>query len=314
MIKTKAIRKIFITTMTLFLVLIVFSLSFLNDEKTLKVNMEIVNENSINTGNIYLLGNNGYLIRNKILLDEDNKRDNIIKILDALTYSDTTMFSNGFSGIIPKGCRVLDVIVGSNLVTINFSKEFLNVDDDTEEKMIEAIVFSVLDYTKLDGVTILVEGKILEEYPNSKKKLDKVLTKNIGINKKYNIKSRDNILSVILYYVTDIDGDNYYVPVTKYLNNEKEKIDIIVEELVNNINDDSLMSYLNNKLKLIDANESNNVMFLNFNEYLFDYDNVVLEEVYNSLSYSIFDNYDVEMIMFEVNGKEVGYVDINNKK
>ena len=43
-------------------------------------------------------------------------------------------------------------------------------------------------------------------------------------------------------------------------------------------------------------------------------DNVVLEEVLNSLSYSIFDNYDVSIVMFEVNGKEIGYVDINDKK
>ncbi len=315
MIKTKAIRKIFITTMTLFLVLTVFSLSFLNDEKALRVNMEIVHDNSINTSDIYLLGENGYLIRKSILLDKDTVRENVLKILDELTESDTTKFSNGFRGVIPKGCSVLDVIVGSNLITLNFSKEFLDVSSDREKKMIEAVVFSVLDYTNLDGVVILVEGEMLNEYPHSKERLDKVLTKNIGINKQYNIKSRDNLLSVVLYYVVGIDGENYYVPVTKYLNETREKIDIIVEELVNdNINDDGLMSFLNNKLELIEYNETNSVMVLNFNEYLFDYETLVLDEVLYSLSYSVFENYDVNMVMFEVNGEEIGYVDIKNKK
>ena len=315
MIKTKAIRKMLITTMSLFLVLTVFSLSFLNDEKTLRVNMEIVHDNGVNTSDIYLLGENGYLIRKSILLDKDTVRENILKIVDELTESDTTKFSNGFRGVIPKECSVLDVIVGSNLVTLNFSKEFLNVLEENEKKMIESVVFSVLDYTKLDGVVILVEGELLTEYPNSKEKLDKVLTKNIGINKQYNIKSRDNLLSVVLYYVVDIDGDNYYVPVTKYLNDTKEKIDIIVEELVNdNINDAGLMSFLNNKVELIEYDEANNVMVLNFNEYLFDYNNFVLDEVLYSISYSVFENYDVNMVMFEVNGEEIGFIDIKNKK
>lgn len=315
MIKTKAIRKMLITTMSLFLVLTVFSLSFLNDEKSLRVNMEIVHDNSVNTSDIYLLGENGYLIRKSILLDKDTVRENTLKILDELTESDTTKFSNGFRGVIPKECSVLDVIVGSNLVTLNFSKEFLNVLEEHEKKMIESVVFSVLDYTKLDGVVILVEGELLTEYPNSKEKLDKVLTKNIGINKQYNIKSRDNLLSVILYYVVDIDGDNYYVPVTKYLNDTKEKIDIIVEELVNdNINDAGLMSFLNNKVELIEYDEANNVMVLNFNEYLFDYNNFVLDEVLYSISYSVFENYDVNMVMFEVNGEEIGFIDVKNKK
>ncbi len=315
MIKTKAIRKMLITTMSLFLVLTVFSLSFLNDEKALRVNMEIVHNNSVNTSDIYLLGENGYLIRKSILLDKDTVRENTLKILDELTESDTTKFSNGFRGVIPKECSVLDVIVGSNLVTLNFSKEFLNVLEEHEKKMIESVVFSVLDYTKLDGVVILVEGELLTEYPNSKEKLDKVLTKNIGINKQYNIKSRDNLLSVVLYYVVDIDGDNYYVPVTKYLNDTKEKINIIVEELVNdNINDAGLMSFLNNKVELIEYAEANNVMVLNFNEYLFDYNNFVLDEVLYSISYSVFENYDVNMVMFEVNGEEIGFIDIKNKK
>ena len=315
MIKTKAIRKMLITTMSLFLVLTVFSLSFLNDEKALRVNMEIVHDNGVNTSDIYLLGENGYLIRKSILLDKDTVRENVLKIVDELTESDTTKFSNGFRGVIPKECSVLDVIVGSNLVTLNFSKEFLNVLEENEKKMIESVVFSVLDYTKLDGVVILVEGELLTEYPNSKEKLDKVLTKNIGINKQYNIKSRDNLLSVVLYYVVDIDGDNYYVPVTKYLNDTKEKIDIIVEELVNdNINDAGLMSFLNNKVELIEYDEVNNVMVLNFNEYLFDYNNFVLDEVLYSISYSVFENYDVNMVMFEVNGEEIGFIDIKNKK
>ena len=81
-----------------------------------------------------------------------------------------------------------------------------------------------------------------------------------------------------------------------------------------NINDAGLMSFLNNKVELIEYDEANNVMVLNFNEYLFDYNNFVLDEVLYSISYSVFENYDVNMVMFEVNGEEIGFIDIKNKK
>ena len=49
-------------------------------------------------------------------------------------------------------------------------------------------------------------------------------------------------------------------------------------------------------------------MFLNFNDYLFDNNDKLLEEVIYSLAYSVFDNYDVNMVMFEVNNEEIRYI------
>lgn len=58
----------------------------------------------------------------------------------------------------------------------------------------------------------------------------------------------------------------------------------------------------------MDYYEQENVLFLNFNKFLFDSDDKVLEEVLYSISYSVFDNYDVSMVMFEVNDQYVGQV------
>ena len=71
------------------------------------------------------------------------------------------------------------------------------------------------------------------------------------------------------------------------------------------------MSFLNSKTKLLDYKEENDVLFLNFNEYLFDNNDKVLEEVIYAIGYSVFDNYDVSMVMFEVNGQEVDYITRN---
>ena len=309
MIKTKAIRKIFITTVTMFILLTVFSISYMsNKEEVLRVNVE-VNDKVQDTNDIYLLNKNNYLVKYEIMLDSDSTKDKVLKVLSYLMDVDNSIFSNELSGTIPKGVKILDVICGNQLVTVNFSKKLLEVSGDKEKQMISSIVYSLTDIDDIEGVSILVEGKKLNSYPNSKESLPNILNRNIGINKEYKINSRDNISSVVIYYMENIDDELYYVPVTKYINDDRDKIKIVVEELTTSyIYEENLMSFLNSKTKLIDYREENDTLILNFNEFLFDSKDKVLEEVIYCLGYSVFDNYDVSMVMFEVNGQEVGYI------
>lgn len=309
MIKTRAIRKIFITTVTMFILLIVFSLPVVEREKSLPVNLELESISGISTNSIYLLNESLYLVKANIILDGENVKENVLKILNNLIVNDTTKFSNGLKGTIPKGVKINEVICGSELITVDFSKEFLDVDVAYEKQMISSIVYSILDIKGIKGVTILVDGNILEVYPNTKEELPKVLDKSIGINESYNLKGRDNISSVVVYYLENIEDDYYYVPVTKYVNDDRDKIKIIIDELTTSyIYEENLMSFLNSKTRLIDYREENDIMILNFNEYLFDNNDKVLEEVIYSIGYSVFDNYDVSMVMFEVNGEKVDFV------
>lgn len=212
-------------------------------------------------------------------------------------------------GTIPEDIKVNEIICGSELVTIDFSKEFLNVDVSLEKKMLQSIVYSILDIEGIKGVSILVEGVNYSKSPNTNEEYPLVLDKSIGINEKYDLLSRDNISSVVVYYLENIDDSLYYVPVTKYVNDDRDKIRIIVEELTTSyIYEENLMSFLNSKTKLIDYHEENDILVLNFNEYLFDSNDKVLEEVLYSISYSVFDNYNVDMVMFEVNNEKVGHI------
>lgn len=309
MIKTKAIRKIFITTVTMFILLTAFSISFMdNKEELLRVNVE-VNDKVQETNDIYLLNKNNYLVKYEIMLDGDSTKDKVLKVLNYLMDIDNSIFSNELSGTIPKGVKILDVICGNQLVTVNFSKKLLDVSSYKEKQMISSIVYSLTDIDDIEGISILVEGKKLDCYPNSKESLPNILNRDIGINKEYKINSRDNISSVVIYYMENIDDELYYVPVTKYINDDRDKIKIVVEELTTSyIYEENLMSFLNSKVKLIDYKEEDDTLILNFNEYLFDSKDKVLEEVIYCLGYSVFDNYDVSMVMFEVNGQEVGYI------
>ena len=309
MLKSRAIRKIFITTLSLFIFLVVYSLPTLDNSYVLKTNLEIESTTGLATDNIYLLNDDGYLVKSRVLLEGPTLEDRIAEVLDQLTVRDENHFPKGLFPYIPKGTKVLNILHGEGKVTVDFSHEFLNMDVYTEKQIISGVVFSILDLGDVEEVIILVEGEVLREYPNTKEGLSSPLTKNIGINQEYNLTSRDDISKVVIYYLSKINDEVYYVPVTKYLNDSRDKIKIIIDELSTSyIYEPNLMSFLHSQVELLDYYEQENVLFLNFNQFLFDSDDKVLEEVLYSISYSVFDNYDVSMVMFEVNDQYVGQV------
>ena len=311
MLKTKAIRKIFVTTLSLFIVLVAFSISSLSKNKTLRTNLEV--ETILpKSYNVYLLNEDNMLVKKKVYIESHSNKELISKILNYLIVNKSNNLTKELKGVIPEKTKIKEIIIGDKLVTVNFSKDILNVHLENEKAMIASIVYSILDLGEYEGVSILVEGEILNAYPNSKEKLNSILDKNIGINKIYNITSRNNINKVVIYYVEKIDNDTFYVPVTKYINDDRDKIKIIVEELASSyIYESNLMSFLNSKTELLSYNEENNVMYLNFNDYLFDGNDKLLEEVIYTIAYSVFDNYDVDMVMFEVNDELIRSI---NKK
>ena len=132
-----------------------------------------------------------------------------------------------------------------------------------------------------------------------------------------NINSRNNIKKVVVYYLENIDDNIYYVPVTKYINDERERIDIIIDELTTSyIYEPNLMSFLSSNTKLSSFSEKENIMFLNFNNIINSNEDKILEEVKYSLAYSVFDNYEVESVVFMENDKLIDQVtkkDLKNK-
>ena len=307
MIRKKALRKIFITTMSLFIIMTIYLIPL--TEKTLETNLEFEYVTELANSSIYLLDDNNYLVKTKVLLDEDNIEDNIKNIISNLTISSNSKFPDNLKAIIPKNTKLNNITIEDDLVIIDFSKELLNIDEELSHKLIESIVYSITELNDINRVNITVDSNPLETYPNSTKKITMPLTRDIGINNEYVYNTLDNITKVVIYYGEDINDDIYYVPVTKYLNNNanKDKIDIIVEELTTSyIYEDNLRSILNENVELIDKEiVDEDLLILNFNNALFDSNSTIKEEVLYTLSYSAFSNYDVNTISFRVDNKDI---------
>jgi len=301
MLKKKAIKKIFISLSCLLILGIVYL--FPNKNEPIKTN---ITNKTKETNIIYLIDNNNYISRVSTILTSENTKDKIKEIINILTIDSNNYIRDGFSKIIPKNTKLLSLDINSDLVKLNFSKELLNIDKLNEEKMIEAIVYSITSLDNINYVSIYVEGKILNKLPNSNKNLNTVLDRKIGINKEFNISTIDNTVKTTIFYLSKYNDYYYYIPITKYTNDDISKIEIIIKELTSSkILNTNLISYLNSNTELLSYNETDKTLLLNFNENILNDINTnnILEEVTYSINLSIKENYNINEVLYYVNDK-----------
>lgn len=306
MLKKKALRKILVTTFTVFVLMVVYLIPSIKTDKSIKPDYNIQYVNSLETSAVYLLSNYNYLMKTHLLAPGDKVIDKAKNILNRLTVLENSNLLSGSRAIIPEQTKVLNLVYKDKIIEVNFSKEFLSVDAYLEERMLEAIIYSLTAIDNVKGVKIMVEGVPLVELPHSHKKLESILTRQFGINKVYEIESTEDINKVIVYFLETGSNSNYYVPVTRYVNDGRDKIQIVIDSLSSNyIYQPSLTSFLNADAKLLKFEVAEGLMILDFNENIFDKNSQILEEVLYTISYSVFDNYEVNEVMFRVGGKEV---------
>ena len=308
MIKRIYIKKILVSSIALFAFFLIY---FIPNSKKLdldiKQEVKYVN-NDVSMHDIYLLDKNNYLAKTEIIID-DNDVEKLAKyLLTALIidnkYEDK--IPNGFKALLPSDTLILDVEYKDYLIKVNFSQSLL--DTDIEEKVVEAIIYTLTSINGVDKVMILINGEILTKLPKSNISLPSTLDRSFGINKKYDVNNSKNITKTTIYYVNKYNELEYYVPVTKINNDTRDKIEIIIDELSSkSLYKTNLMSYLNSNTKVLSVNEQDNIMTIDFNEYIFnDINNKdILEEVIYTISLSIYDNYSVDEVIFKVNNEEI---------
>lgn len=313
MLKRMSVRKIMVASFALVILFMLYLIptdEIGNNELKLKTDsIEYVYPNNLAV--IYLLDSNDYVARTLITSCNCDGKDRAVDLIEGLTIDGkkSNIIPNGFRSLIPSGTTVKNVLLEDGVLTIDFSKELLEINSDYEEKMIESIIFTLTSIDGIDKVIIKVEGETLTNLPHSKKLLPTMLDKEYGVNKSYELVSINDIESYTLYYVNSYNDNYYYVPVTKYINNDnQDKIKVIIEELSTSpVYESSLMSFLNVSTKLLNYEIVDNTLKLNFNNMILNdiTSNNILEEVIYTVGLSMSDNLDVEEVVFMVENEEI---------
>ncbi len=312
MLKRFWVKRIFISTSALFAILLLYIIPSTDElDLTGSLNQELLYvDNELKTNEIFLLDSYNYLARTEVVVAETEIEKKAVELINILISggSGESRVPNGFKAILPSDVKVLSVEYDNGVLKVNFSSELLDVNINYEEKVVEALVYTLTSIDGVDNIIIYIDGKVLNKLPQTGINLPSTLNRKIGINKQYDLNSTSNINNVTVYYVNKYNDDTYYVPVTKYLNDDREKIKIIVEELTSSSTYNSnLMSYLNSNAKLLATNETIDKLDLNFNQYIFNnYDEKdILEEVIYTIGLSVRDNYDVKEVNILVENEEI---------
>lgn len=290
MLKRKALNRIFLTTVVFFVVFTLYNLKEISNNDISKESSNTKEET------IYTLNDDNYVSKtsvyvSKVLTLEDKIREKLEIMIEK--NNKNALLPSYFNPILPENTKVLDVVVEDSLVKVYFSKELMNITEEQSEKMIEAIVYTITNENIL-GVEIYVNGSMLKYVPHTDKELPTVLTKDIGINKTYEIFNSSDISKIVMTYYTNSDNNYYEVPVTKYVNDKREKLEIIFEELESSSLDKNLINLLDN-IKINSYKIYDNKIAIDINKELSN-------EEENLVFKSMFDNYDKEKVEIFVNG------------
>ena len=304
MLKRKSLNRIYLTTLVLFIMLVTITFDYLKVDKNNNI-YETEYVSNLVTTHIYLLNKDNLLVKVDHLLRGNTLEENIEDIINELSVTNKK-YSN-LEGLIPSNTKLNSIMVDNKTVNLDFSNDLLKVNKNIEEKVIESIVYSLIELDDINDVKITIEGNPLTRLEKSNKNLPILLNESIGINKDYTINSIKDIEKVVIYYVFNNNEDNYYVPVTKYVNSHDSKVKVIIDSLKGNyFSNTNLISYLNRNSN-VDFKVDTDVLTITFDSLNED----TLESVTYSLANSVFDSVDgINKVVFQVDSK---IIDVKSK-
>lgn len=313
MLKKSSIRKICLAVFCLLILFILYLFPKKTDNNLNVPETTYTVSNAADT--IFLLDKDNYVARVAMAIKASTPEEKAKTMISYLTVGsdNASLIPNGFKAIIPRGTKVLSSSLSDSNFKVDFSKEFLEIAEKDEMRLIESIVFSLTSIEGIKSITILVEGEILNKLPHSEEFLDNPLDRSLGINKKYDVDKIKGTSKTTMYYLSKYDGYYYYVPVTKVSNDSKEKIEVIIKELTSSpVYETNLMSYLNSETTLQNYQILDNELNIDFNNAILSdvTKNDILEEVTYAINLSIKDNYDIETVSYTVNNEKIAKFDL----
>lgn len=294
-------KKSFLIISSIILILIVYLFPTKKEETS--INNE---KNESNTSIIYLLDQNNYIARVSVITVNKTSEKQIYELIEYLTEdsSKNNTLKEGFAPIIPKNTKLLSIKTENDLVKLNFSKQFLTIDEEKEDKLISSLVYTLTSLENINKISIYIEGNILNKMPSGKQ-IPAIIDRSYGINQKYNVTNIKGSTKTTIYYLSKFKDYYYYVPFTMVNNENKEKIEIIIEELASkNVYETSLISYLKDT-KEISYEIENNFLSLNMSKKLFNdlYESNLIESVIYTINLSVKDNYTQKEVIYNIDNQ-----------
>lgn len=309
MIKKFLLKKIVISSCVLFALLLLYLIPKEKNKISVKEEVQYTLK-EVKKHTIFLYDNNNYIAMTDVVITNSDPVLLAKELLNILISDGAgeSKIPSGFKSVIPSDTKINNVMFEGDILKVDFSKELFDTKVEQEEDIISSIIYTLTSIKSVKRIMIYIDGTLLTKLPLSSSFIPSILDRSYGINKNYEFMSLDDITSLTTYYINEHNGDFYYVPVTSYVNDSREKISIIIDELAtSHLYDRNLMSFLSGDARLLASTKTDGTLKLEFNDAIFSNisEQNILEEVIYTITLSVFDNYDVKEVIFIADNKEI---------
>jgi germination protein M len=262
---------------------------------------------------LYFLADNGYVVPYAVDMPKvEGIAKEAMKMMVKGSQAES-MLPEGFSGILPKGTQVKGLNIQDGTATVDFSKEFLSYQPELEEKILDAVTWTLTGFDTVKRVDIWVDGRPLKAMPKGKTPAQG-LTRNRGIN--LELAEGVNIsqsMPVTLYFLGQAsDNTVYYVPVTRMINRTDDVAATVMRELILGPKHGSgLSGALAETLQVNKVQVKGDTVLADFGEQLLQYSNEksASKDAVQTIVLSLTENTGAKKVKITVNGKREATVE-----
>lgn len=222
---------------------------------------------------LYLSDENGLLAPQTVALPASPAPAR--QVLDYLVQDGpvTDLLPNGFRAVLPAGTMVKSVSLDrQGLLTADFSSELLDAPVSDQGRIVQSIVWTLTQFDNVKKVTIRVNGKALNGWPNSKQPVGQELTRSDGINETFGgVADVADSVPATVYYLSSNKGKSYDVPVTvRIARSGSDSLYSLVNTLIREPAGTVFISTFSPDTELVEKPVvKNGVVYLHFNDALF---------------------------------------------
>jgi germination protein M len=214
----------------------------------------------------------------------------------------------GLHSVIPDGTK-MTVKIDKELATVDFSGEIRKIKVAQEEqRLVDAVVWTLTEFTNVKQVQITVNGNIVPAMPLSGTPIGKPLSRENGINLQVapNINPAETT-KVTLYYQGSNQAGNfsYLVPVTRLIGKTGDDlVKTTIAQLVAGPMSKGLSPTLSAATKLLNGTMSGDTVTLDFDENLMkEGATTEQQKLFNSIVLSVLESTHAQKVKITVKGQ-----------
>lgn len=258
----------------------------------------VMEENDSKQLQIYVLDKDNTLIPMDKEIPADLALEEQLKQMVAAMCSDQV--KGEFSGVLGKGTALTKVKVDNGLASLYFNEQLTSYEKEQELQVLEAITWAATQFDEISQVQLYYKDELLHEMPLDHTPIPDPLNRSLGINHFESASaSLNNSASIIVYYVKQIDGKDYFVPKSKRISGNGKDMETVVKEVLKDVSVSSELTapLYQESISATDLpKQKDKTLIVNMNHALLNDERTAKQSAYEALILSLANNFDVDEV------------------